>query len=160
MDQHEYEWIRQTRAILLDFCSELSPHDFTRSHGFGFQSIRDTLVHIADCYCAWIGSYLLLQTRTPITAKEHLSTMDIDRIKHRFAQVDLYVAEALNRLQQQMDEPIERPIPWRTGGEPISMTPRKLLLHTITHEFHHKGQIMAMARQTGHEPPNTDVLGV
>ncbi|WP_420491140.1 DinB family protein [Neobacillus drentensis] len=39
------------------------------------------------------------------------------------------------------------------------MTPRKLLLHTITHECHHKGQIVAMLRQMGYEPPNTDVLG-
>jgi len=58
-----------------------------------------------------------------------------------------------------MDEPIQRKIPWRVGGEPISMTPSKLLAHTITHEFHHKGQVMAMVRQMGYEPPNTDVLG-
>ncbi|KQL53961.1 hypothetical protein AN964_10930 [Heyndrickxia shackletonii] len=29
----------------------------------------------------------------------------------------------------------------------------------ITHEFHHKGQIVAMLRQMGYEPPNTDILG-
>lgn len=40
------------------------------------------------------------------------------------------------------------------------MTPRQLLFHTVTHEFHHKGQVMAMMRQLGMEPPNTDVLGV
>lgn len=39
------------------------------------------------------------------------------------------------------------------------MTPRKLFMHTVTHEYHHKGQIMAMDRQLGYEPPNTDVLG-
>ncbi|MEH6996494.1 DinB family protein, partial [Neobacillus drentensis] len=43
--------------------------------------------------------------------------------------------------------------------ELLSITPRKLLLHTITHECHHKGQIVAMLRQMGYEPPNTDVLG-
>nr|WP_242021046.1 DinB family protein [Cytobacillus oceanisediminis] len=32
-------------------------------------------------------------------------------------------------------------------------------MHTVTHEYHHKGQIMAMSRQLGYEPPNTDVLG-
>lgn len=58
-----------------------------------------------------------------------------------------------------MDEAIERAIPWREGGETISITPGKLLMHTITHEFHHKGQIVVMARKMGYEPPNTDVLG-
>ncbi|TKC09723.1 DinB family protein [Pedobacter frigoris] len=28
----------------------------------------------------------------------------------------------------------------------------------ITHEFHHKGQAMTMARLLGHIPPDTDVM--
>ena len=39
-------------------------------------------------------------------------------------------------------------------------TSSKLLMHVITHEFHQKGQLVAMARQMGYEPPNTDVLGI
>jgi uncharacterized damage-inducible protein DinB len=45
--QNEYEWVRQTRGVLLDFCRDLQPNDFTRPMGFGWQSVRDTLVHIA-----------------------------------------------------------------------------------------------------------------
>lgn len=29
----------------------------------------------------------------------------------------------------------------------------------MTHEFHHKGQIVAMIREMGYIPPNTDILG-
>lgn len=159
MNQNEYEWVRQTRGVLLDFCSELDPDDFTRQNGFGFQSVRDTLVHIADCYNAWLGSFVLLKTKKPLTSKEDLLELGLDEIKGRFEQVDSYVNEVFKVLKHQMDEPIQRQIPWREGGEPISMTPSKLLMHTITHEFHHKGQVMAMARQMGYEPPNTDVLG-
>ncbi|WP_285767445.1 DinB family protein [Peribacillus sp. SI8-4] len=159
MNKNEYEWVRQTRGVLLDFCSELDSVDFTRQNGFGFQSVRDTLVHIADCYHAWLGSFVLLKTKKPITSKEDISVLGLDEIKVRFEQVDLYVNEVFEVLKHQMDDPIHRQIPWREGGEPISMTPSKLLMHTITHEFHHKGQIMAMARQMGYEPPNTDVLG-
>jgi uncharacterized damage-inducible protein DinB len=157
--QNEYEWVRQTRGVLLDFCSELDPDDFTRQNGFGFQSVRNTLVHIADCYNAWLGSFVLLKTKKPITSKEDLLKLGLDEIKVRFEQVDSYVNEVFKVLKDQMDEPIQRQIPWREGGAPISMTPSKLLMHTITHEFHHKGQVMAMARQMGYEPPNTDVLG-
>ncbi|MBT2744176.1 hypothetical protein J7E77_27030 [Bacillus sp. ISL-77] len=32
-------------------------------------------------------------------------------------------------------------------------------MHTFTHEFHHKGQIVAMIRKMGYVPPYTDVLG-
>ena len=159
MYQNEYEWVRQTRGVLLDFCSELDPDDFTRQNGFGFQSVRNTLVHIADCYNAWLGSFVLLKTKKPLTSKEDLLELGLDEIKVRFEQVDSYVNEVFIVLKDQLDEPIQRQIPWREGGERISMTPSKLLMHTITHEFHHKGQVMAMARQMGYEPPNTDVLG-
>ena len=160
MNQTEYEWVKQTRELIFDFCSELDPNDFSRRvDGFGFQSMRDSLVHISDCYHAWLGSYVLLKTKKPITTKEDLTEMDLDEIKVRFVQVDLYVKEVFEVFSNHMDEPIQRMIPWRVEGDIISITPGKLLMHTITHEFHHKGQIVAMARQMGYEPPSTDVLG-
>jgi uncharacterized damage-inducible protein DinB len=160
VNQTEYEWVKQTRELIFDFCSELDPNDFRRQvDGFGFQSMRDSLVHISDCYRAWLGSYVLLKTKKPITTKEDLAEMGLDEIKARFDQVDLYVKEVFEVFSNHMDEPIQRKIPWRVAEEIISITPGKLLMHTITHEFHHKGQIVAMARQMGYEPPSTDVLG-
>ncbi|MCU5378655.1 hypothetical protein OCA08_16075 [Bacillus cereus] len=41
--------------------------------------------------------------------------------------------------------------------EPWSTTPLWLLTHTETHEFHHKGQIVSMARHLGYNPPDTDL---
>lgn len=40
----------------------------------------------------------------------------------------------------------------------VKKTPRQLLIHSITHEFHHKGQIVAMLRLLNHTPENTDIL--
>ena len=160
MNQTEYEWVKQTRELIFDFCRELDPNDFRRQiDGFGFQSMRDSLVHTSDCYHAWLGSYVLLKTKKPITTKEDLAEMGLAEIKARFDQVDLYVKEVFEVFSNHMDEPIQRKIPWRVAEEIISITPSKLLMHTITHEFHHKGQIVAMARQMGYESPNTDVLG-
>lgn len=65
----------------------------------------------------------------------------------------------LKHSLKQLDVLIQTPIPWREATEVISMTPRKLICHTITHEYHHKGQIVSMARLMGYEPPNTDILG-
>ncbi|MBB6674699.1 hypothetical protein H7C19_28865 [Cohnella nanjingensis] len=59
-----------------------------------------------------------------------------------------------------MNEPIRRKIPWRNEDEVVVRTPVQLLLHTVTHEYHHKGQVVTMARQMGYIPPNTDVLGI
>ncbi|MGG3469529.1 DinB family protein [Neobacillus pocheonensis] len=159
MHQNEYTWVQQTRKILLDFCEELEPEDLTRQNGFGFQSVRDTLVHIADCYHAWLGSFVLLKTTKPLTPKEDLPKMNLSEIKASFEQVDSYVNQVFEVIGKQLNVPIQRNIPWRETPEPLTITPAKLLMHTITHEYHHKGQIVAMMRQMGYQPPNTDVLG-
>ncbi|MCU1806348.1 hypothetical protein NVV31_13245 [Cytobacillus firmus] len=94
-----------------------------------------------------------------MTPRENIPTIGIEEIRTLFEQADAYVYEVFESFSQKMDESIVQPIPWRESTEEISMTPRKLFMHTVTHEYHHKGQIMAMARQLGYEPPNTDVLG-
>ncbi|WP_088072320.1 DinB family protein [Gottfriedia luciferensis] len=160
MNQKEYKWVKENRGVLLDFCSQLKPEDFTRKlDGFGFQSVRETLLHIADCYIAWIGSFILLKTKSPITPKVEIASLNLDDIKLRFEQADVFVKELMQFTSEKMNEPIVRKIPWRETSEDISITPMKLLIHTITHEYHHKGQIVSMARQMGYVPPNTDVIG-
>jgi len=160
MNQREYDWVKQNRKVLLDFCSVLDEKDFNlRVEGFGFQSIKETLIHVADCYHAWIGSFILLKTTKPITPKEHVIHVSINDIKQRFEQADKFVNEFFETYSEQMDVPIQKSIPWRVAEEIISMTPRKLMMHTITHEYHHKGQIVSMARIMGYQPPNTDILG-
>ncbi len=160
MNQKEYEWVKQNRKVLLDFCSKLDEKDLNlKLDGFGFQSVKETLVHVADCYHAWIGSFILLKTKKPITPKEHLIHVSLNDIKLRFEQADETVNEFFETFAKQMDLPIQKSIPWREATEVISMTPRKLMMHTITHEYHHKGQIVSMTRLMGYQPPNTDVLG-
>ena len=50
----------------------------------------------------------------------------------------------------------ERPADW--GGELKS--PAFILLHVITHAFHHKGQVVAMLRIVGYPAPDTDLQPV
>jgi len=160
MNKKEYQWVIQNRKVLLDFCSKIDEKDFNRRiDGFGFQSMKETLVHVADCYHAWIGSFILQKTTKPITPKEFVIHVSLNDIKLRFEQADEMLNEFFEAFHEQMDVPIQQSIPWRTTTEVISMTPRKLLTHTITHEYHHKGQIVSMARNMGYEPPNTDILG-
>lgn len=160
MNQKEYQWAKQNRKVLLDFCSMIDEKDMNlRIDGFGFQSIKETLIHVADCYHAWIGSFILLKTKKPITPKEHIINVSLNDIKLRFEQADEFVNEFFETYSEQMDVPIQKSIPWRATAEVISMTPRKLMMHTISHEYHHKGQIVSMARIMGYQPPNTDILG-
>jgi uncharacterized damage-inducible protein DinB len=66
--------------------------------------------------------------------------------------VDGIVNEALAKFTTP-DEALE--FAHRSG--PLKVTQRWLLLHPITHEFHHKGQLLALARILEHPlPGNVD----
>ena len=160
MDKFEYEWVKQTRQILLDQCRELDEDDFTKEFAFGFQSIRDSLLHVAGCYHAWLGSFVLSETSSPLLTKEVIQSMKLDEIQNYFQEADRYVEVVFEKFAEKFDETIEKELPWREGSGVVCKTPHQLLMHSITHEFHHKGQIVTMLRLLGHVPKNTDILGL
>ncbi|ADF39321.1 DinB family protein [Priestia megaterium] len=160
MEKLEYEWVKQTRQILLDQCKELNKDDFTKEFEFGFKSIRDSLVHASGCYHAWLGSFVLSETSSPLLTKEIVNNMQVDDIQRYFEQADRYVEKVLEQFTDKFDKPIEKELAWRANSGLIRKTPRQLLVHSITHESHHKGQIVAMLRLLGHTPKNTDILGL
>jgi len=161
MNLLEYKWVKQTRSELLRFCGEFTPEDFARNlETFGGQSVRGLLMHMANCYHAWLNAYLLEATTTPMTPKEVVQHYTVEDVRARFAEADKIVEQVMAVFADRMDEAFVKRIPWRDNSDIVSLTARKLLLHTVTHEFHHKGHITAMARQMGYLPVNTDVLGV
>ena len=160
MEKQEYEWIKQTRQILLTQCKELNGDDFTKELGFGSQSVRESLIHIAGCYHAWLGAFVLLQTKSPLLTKEVINTMQISDIQLYFDQADAYVDALFEQFSDSFDDVIERELVWRSEVGSIRKTPRQLLMHAITHEFHHKGQIVAMLRLLGHIPKHTDIIAL
>ncbi len=44
------------------------------------------------------------------------------------------------------------------GGQTMRLIPAMAAVHMLTHEYHHKGQIVTIARMLGYEPPDTDLL--
>lgn len=160
MEKTEYEWVKKTRQILIDQCKELSENEFTKEFGFGFQSIRDSLVHMAGCYHAWLGSFVLSETITPLLTKEEINEMQIEYIQRYFQEADKYVDAVFEQFTDHFDDIIEKERPWKIGSGALRKTPHQLLTHSITHEFHHKGQIVAMLRLLGYKPKNTDILVV
>ncbi|UOQ48783.1 DinB family protein [Gracilibacillus caseinilyticus] len=160
MEKAEYEWVKQTRQILLDQCKELSQTEITKELGFGFQSIRDSLVHVAGCYHAWLGSFVLAKTSSPLLTKEAIRVMKIEDIEGYFQQADQYVETMFHTFNDEWEKPIEKEPSWKTDNVAIRKTPHQLFIHSITHEYHHKGQIAAMLRLLGYIPKNTDILGL
>lgn len=115
------------------------------------KTIRDLLEHTAICYFHWLGYFALQQ---PARSLEDEGFITIPLIRGLYRQVDEVMAAFLEQFSDSLDMPITG-VPDAWG--PRSATPLQLFTHVVTHEFHHKGQILWMCRQLGYIPPDTDV---
>ncbi len=73
-----------------------------------------------------------------------------------FNEVDNLVEEFLREFEGRWEIAITGPVPWQEEAD--DLTPLWLYTHVITHEFHHKGQIVSMSRQLGYTPADTDLI--
>lgn len=122
--------------------------------GFGHPSVWKQLVHILTCEEGWIHD---LQRR-PFAGwdAEDCPTMAALRAsRDRIREATRTYLGSLTEAQLNTNL-AERPEGW--GGDLRS--PAFILLHVITHAFHHKGQIVAMVRMLGYPAPDTDLQTV
>lgn len=156
--RQQYEYIRSTREVLLSFLEEI-PVEVLRSNvpNFGIGSILRTHIHVADCYGWWLGTFAFGRKREDyaFATDGEVASADVQWVRHRFEGIDEVVQRFFNEFDSRWFEVISRDVDWRQ--EPWSTTPLWLLTHTETHEFHHKGQIVSMARTLGYVPPETDL---
>ena len=119
--------------------------------GFGHSSVWRQLVHILMCEEGWIHD-LQNKSFAGWPAEDCLTMAALQASKDRIRQATrTYVA---NLAEEELNTTIrERPADW--SGELRS--PAFILLHVITHAFHHKGQIVAMLRILGYPAPDTDL---
>jgi uncharacterized damage-inducible protein DinB len=119
--------------------------------GFGSPSIWKQLVHILNCEEFWIHS---LQNKAFADWREEdfPTVPELLAAKDRIRNATRIYVEDLT--EEQLNSTLtKRPVDW--GGELRS--PAFILLHVITHAFHHKGQIVAMLRIVGYPTPDTDM---
>ncbi|UNK16107.1 damage-inducible protein DinB [Paenibacillus sp. N3/727] len=156
--KQQYSYIRLTRQTLFEFLEEIPLQKLHNTvPNFGSGSIIKTHIHVADCYRYWLGSYAFKQKRIDFSFATHneIERSDVKWIRDRFELADEAVYRFLEEFNFRWFEQISNHVKWQE--EPWSTTPLRLLTHTETHEFHHKGQIVSMARHLGYTPPNTDL---
>ncbi len=147
-----YGLVRRTRAGVLDWLEELPPELVgRRDDRFAFGSLGAIYAHVADTYLKWVGRVGL--GREPV----RIDACDAPGLRRAFAEVDATVEEALAAFTDW-----DAPLRWvQPDGAELRLTRRWLILHPITHEFHHKGQALALARVLGHPhhgAPDTDLV--
>lgn len=147
----QYEIIQRTRESLFRYCESMSPTDYVKEiESFGGTSIRDLHAHVADCYRIWLGSRALGQSLPKVNPK---SVDTVQKMRELFKNTDELVYEFLNDFKTKGE-----PTPsasWQSDS--VELTEIWLFTHTITHEFHHRGQIVKIGRQLGYIPPKMNL---
>ena len=151
--RQQYALARRCRSILFDFLRDVVGNDGLNRvfSEFGDKSIRHLLEHSAGCYFSWLGFHALGRPRASFA---HGPCTTMEEVTNLYGRVDQLVAHFFERFGGSGDILIRTE---HDPGEWISATPLELFSHTITHEFHHKGQIVWMTRLLGHVPRDTDL---
>lgn len=119
--------------------------------GFGKPTLRDQIAHVLTNELAWVRGLQSL----PIQRVEAAALSTVEAAvgeQKRIAQATIKYLHELGE-QELNTEFHGRMEEW--PGPPRS--PAFILLHVVTHFFHHKGQIVAMMRLLGYPAPDTDM---
>ncbi|AWR87505.1 DinB family protein [Meiothermus taiwanensis] len=145
-----YGWVQRSREILFRYCESLPPEIYTQERSdFGYGSIRNLHVHVADCYLWWVGVVGMGHPKADLKGADF---PNVAAVRAVFEGVDRLVEEALSSFDR-LDEVYVWTHP--SMGWKINVSQRWLLMHPITHEFHHKGQMLALGRGLGHPVPDS-----
>ena len=149
-----YGWVREKREVLFKHCESLPKELYTKEvESFGWGSIRNLHLHACFCYRHWLSGYALEEKNPPIKEEDYPYATSL---RKAFAETDALVERFLEHFKDKLDVPISGKVSWQK--EPFVATPRKLFMHAVTHEYHHKGQIVSLSRLLGHPAGDTDLL--
>lgn len=142
------------RDRLLDAVERLTPAQFRRDLGSSFGSVRDTLVHLVSAEWAWCSRWQGASPSAHLTATDFETAGDIRR---RWNEEEARVRTFVDRLgPYELNHVIEYAL---FGGAPTRSVCWHTLQHVVNHATYHRGQVTAMLRQLGAEPPrNQDLI--
>jgi uncharacterized damage-inducible protein DinB len=149
----QYALVQSSRTAVFDFIDIHVGAGFNSPvAAYNDQTIRYFLVHNANTYLQWLRYFAL---KTPFVLLNDEEFASISLIHSVYKEVDKTMEVFLETFAEKLEEPVQGVL---SRNRRVSATPLQLFTHVITHEFHHKGQIMSMCRLLGHTPPDTDVI--
>ncbi len=152
--KNQYELVKASRDVVFQYCEKISPEHYTQPvDGFGRGTICITQAHIGRSYIFWLAEFGMKRQQTYPAYEEY---KNVQEVRQLFEKVNLVVSEFLNHFENKLTETISGEI--SSGNRFVSVSALQLFTHVVTHEFHHKGQVMSMGRILGYTPPDADII--
>ena len=168
-----YAWVRQTRERLFEYVESLPNKVYVQDQpGLPSSSLRDIHAHVTNSYEWWVGRFCIgvepyqqqlaalplselathaarIEAIIALERAETLRLTDVTAMRTKFLEVDSLLEGAFETFDR-LDQPFEIT---KASGRRTMVTQRWVLMRTITHEFHHKGQMLAYGRALGYPLP-------
>jgi uncharacterized damage-inducible protein DinB len=143
-------WARDRQ---LQACAALTEEQFLRPLGNSFPSLRDTLTHLLAVEWLWLERWRGRSPRTSL-APEELPTLAA--LSQRWQTVEREMREYVAGLTE---EALDQSATYvNTRGKTWTYELWRMILHLLQHQSYHRGQVTALFRQLGVQPPKVDFL--
>ena len=137
---------------LLDASALLSPEELSRDLGSSHNGVLSTLRHIYYAERVWLNRL----RGEPQRFQDPPPEPGLLELKERWPEIWNGFRAWLEALP---DQDLEGEMhSRRLNGDEFHLQRWKVLMHVVNHSTLHRGQVMAMFRQLGKQPPATDLL--
>ena len=149
----QYELVKGARGALLNYCETIQEADLSKPvESFGNSAIRNMLVHNANVYLHWILKFAQNEEASYYKPEDYAN---IEQIKELYENVNRLVESYFGK---QTDTTEITTVSGNVRNSVMKVNLLTLFTHVITHEFHHKGQILTMSRLLGYTPVDMDII--
>jgi uncharacterized damage-inducible protein DinB len=146
---HNY-WARDRQ---LQACAALTSEQFLRPLGNSFPSVRDTLVHLVAVERLWLERWRGRSARALLPPEDFPT---LEAVCERWHAVEQEMKEYLAALPEDL---LEQPMTCTgTRGNTWTYALWRMMVHLLEHQTYHRGQVTALLRQLGIQPPKVDFL--
>jgi len=149
----QLDYSKHASMLLVEACGAVEAEELRRDLKSSHGGVLGTLQHIYFADRVWLSRFEEAPRQTLAEPGESPGVEELEvewpRLLDRF--------KAL--VASFGDEGVRRDFTFRNlAGAEVTIPRWQALMHVVNHGTLHRGQVVAMLRQLGHQPPRTDLL--
>jgi uncharacterized damage-inducible protein DinB len=138
---------------LFEAAAQLPNDQYHQDLKAGHGGIHGTLTHIVGAQKVWLARWTGSQDTSLLHGKDVATLLDLISLWENVS------SETAAFLSGMNDEKLQEIfVITTTAGKQFQHTFQQMLQHLVNHSSTHRGQVTAMMRQFGIQPPNVDLI--